>query len=468
MLEKGDSLKLLRLAWFLSVGATAFSAAYAAPDFSDDSHFTERETAPPARVHLSDQARRSAQPSPNDDWDADRKALMKMPVPRMVPSSPEDGQTGQGQDVRQYSPSAPYQLQDFDTAGNDSTKTLGPDGDSNAESNRRTEQNVRAGRPRTQADEVPLQRKPLALQGGVSTKVNNFGSAQDLRDVGAQDAHMFNLYAGSPPPYPDPKMVSPTLYHNWLKETHSELGVTDKSAIVEIKGQWDDSGHILHYFGLPYTRIGTNTVAKYDFSHASVAIVDCAGNLNQESVDTLRSFVFDGGYLVTTDWALDNFLVRAFPGAIEWNGGYSYPDLVDAIIVEPNPDLIKNCVPHARWKLDDKCQTVKVRRPEYVHVLVRSPMLCRQDPDGRGILACTFQYGKGQVLHVVGHFDINSTGTFVNSLPDPAPRIGIGLRQAIIANFVVAGLNAHAPGKPKTASTDSSTDPGDSSNAPAR
>jgi hypothetical protein len=135
---------------------------------------------------------------------------------------------------------------------------------------------------------------------------------------------------------------------------------------------------------------------------------------------------------------------EGFPGAIEWNGGYSYPDLVDAFCVDFGTDYLKGCVPAARWKLDDKCQTVKVMNPAYVHVLVRSRTLSRQDPDGFGILAATFQYGKGQVLHVVGHFDINSAGTFTNSLPDAAPRIGIGLRQAIIANFIVKGLESHA------------------------
>ena len=302
------------------------------------------------------------------------------------------------------------------------------------------------GHPASQADQLPLSKPRTApLEGGVVSSVDNFGPAQNLRDIKEQDEHMFSLYAGMPPPYPDPKMVGPALYKNWLKATHAEMPVTDKNAIVEIKGQWDDSGHILHYFGWLYTKLGSNAVAKFDFSHSYVAIVDCAGNLNADAIEALRSFVWDGGYLISTDWSLDNFVVKAFPGAIEWNGGYSYPDLVDAIIVEPNPELIKNCVPHARWKLDDKCQTVKVRRPEYVHVLVRSPMLSRQDPDGKGILAVTFQYGRGQVLHVVGHFDINSAGTFTNSLPDPAPRIGIGLRQAIVANFIAAGIEAHQP-----------------------
>jgi hypothetical protein len=295
-------------------------------------------------------------------------------------------------------------------------------------------------------------RRSAPLQGGVTSTVENFGlkGSVGLQGLGKQAAAVLQLEVNPNPPFPAAKSVSPALYKGWLQETHPELkAVANKLAIIEVKGQWDDSGHVLHYFGLPATKVNTNVVNKFDFSHSNVVIVDCAGNLNQDAIEALRSFVWNGGYLVSTDWALDNFVVRAFPGAIEWNGGYSYPDLVDAICVDFGTDYLKGCVPVARWKLDDKCQTVQVVRPEYVHVLVRSRMLSRQDPDGLGILAATFQYGKGQVLHVVGHFDINSSGTFTNSLPDPAPRIGIGLRQAIIANFIVKGLQSRDLDSPK-------------------
>jgi hypothetical protein len=290
--------------------------------------------------------------------------------------------------------------------------------------------------------------KSAPLQGGVSSTAENFGprGSINLQGLGQQALTILGDFDHYPnPPFSSPKMVTPALYKSWLQQTHPELkAVENKAAIVEIKGQWDDSAHVLHYFSLPSTRVNTNVVNKFDFSNSYVTIVDCAGNLNQDAIEILRAFVWNGGYLVSTDWALDNFVVRAFPGALEWNGGYSYPDLVDAFCVDFGTDYLKGCVPAARWKLDDKCQTVKVVNPAYVHVLARSRMLSRQDPDGFGILAASFQYGKGQVLHVVGHFDINSAGTFTNSLPDAAPRIGIGLRQAIIANFIVKGLEAHA------------------------
>jgi hypothetical protein len=149
--------------------------------------------------------------------------------------------------------------------------------------------------------------------------------------------------------------------------------------------------------------------------------------------------------LITTDWALDNCLARSIPGFVSWNGGYSSSEIIDARL-NPNasPELTQNTFNKAvYWKLDDKCQTVKVIKPKEVEVIAYSNRLAREDPDGHGILAFTFKYGEGRVLHLVGHFDHNTNLTFNNSLPDPSPRIGISLRQAIAANFIAASLEAH-------------------------
>src|SRR6185369_13580905 len=156
----------------------------------------------------------------------------------------------------------------------------------------------------------------------------------------------------------------------------------------------------------------------------------------------LKKFVLNGGYLITTDWSLENCTQRAFPGILEWNGGYSGSFLADATSMYPDSPYCKNVPTQAFWKLDNKCQTVRVRRRDMVKPLVRSRYLLQDDPDQIGILACTFDYGKGKVLHVVGHFDNNSDLAFNNALPDPSA-IGISMRQAIMANFIVEGLESH-------------------------
>jgi len=58
-----------------------------------------------------------------------------------------------------------------------------------------------------------------------------------------------------------------------------------------------------------------------------------------------------------------------------------------------------------------------------------------------GALAVNFTFGRGQVLHLVGHFDNNAGFAFTNTLPQPATGIGISLRQALATNFLVDALS---------------------------
>jgi hypothetical protein len=112
--------------------------------------------------------------------------------------------------------------------------------------------------------------------------------------------------------------------------------------------------------------------------------------------------------------------------------------MYDAEAVNPDPILFQYAVDRADWRMDEECHLLSVQRPDAVRVLVRSNGLRRED--GAGVLAVSFGFGRGYVLHMVGHFDNNPTAfRFRDSLPDPAPVIGISLRQALAANFVVAG-----------------------------
>ncbi|HNA74241.1 MAG TPA: hypothetical protein PKW73_12930, partial [Candidatus Obscuribacter sp.] len=97
------------------------------------------------------------------------------------------------------------------------------------------------------------------------------------------------------------------------------------------------------------------------------------------------------------------------------------------------------------WKMDQEAHLIKVLDRSRVRVLVSSPSLSLEDPDKEGVLACIFPFGKGYVLHMVGHFDNNARIAVGNFLPDSATDIGISLRQALAANFVAAALKGERP-----------------------
>ncbi len=253
-----------------------------------------------------------------------------------------------------------------------------------------------------------------------------------------------NIFENGVAQKPSSTSVPPDVYRAWLEKTHPQFALnvsaSPKESLIEVKGQWDDSARTLKNLGIPFTRIRAGQLHPEVLSAARVLIINCAGELKRDQLQEVRDFVSNGGYLLTTDWSLDNMLQQTFPGYVEWNRGKSDRNMYSSTIVNPDPVLFDNTVRSAYWKLDLSAHMIRIRRPDAVRVLCTSPELASEDPDHMGALAVVFRFGKGYVLHMVGHFDNNSGIALGNLLPDPAPGIGISLRQAMATNFVVAGL----------------------------
>jgi len=243
-----------------------------------------------------------------------------------------------------------------------------------------------------------------------------------------------------------PRTISadPKQFKAWLTETHPGLleNVT-REQIIEVDGEWDDASHVLRTFGLPHTRVSAKKLGEVNLTKTKIIVVNCEGHLSQESLANIRRFVAMGGSLLTTDWALENVVERAFPGIVGWYKGY-YTDeqshLVDAVVVGEDQALLAGVPPIGHWQLVKKSQIVRLIQPAKVEVLARSRGMTREDPSGLGILAFAFGFGQGRVMHLVGHFDNNSELAFNTALPDPAPGLKISLRQAIAANFIAEAL----------------------------
>jgi len=238
--------------------------------------------------------------------------------------------------------------------------------------------------------------------------------------------------------------VPPEVYRAWLNDNHQRFALTTQTMgnglVIDVAGRWDHADKTLDKFGINYTHIKTGDITPEVLAGAKVVIINCAGEVRRDRLQFIRDFVQRGGYLLTTDWALNNMVEQTFPGYIDWNKEANDHSIYTASFVSPDPVLAKGCVRSAPWKLDAGAHLIGVRRRDLVRVLISSPDLAREDRDGMGVLACVFPFGKGYVLHMLGHFDNNAAIVFGNLLPDPAPGIKISLRQALAVNFVVAGL----------------------------
>jgi hypothetical protein len=239
--------------------------------------------------------------------------------------------------------------------------------------------------------------------------------------------------------------VPPEMFKAWLDKSHPGFSLStnanSQQSLVEVKGRWDDAGRTLRALAIPYERVSAGSLKDMPFAGVKVLVVNCAGNVPHESLQRIRDFVAQGGYLLTTDWALDNLVQKAFPGYVEYDGKKNDKAIYDAYIVNPDAVLFSHTVTNAHWKMDEASHLIRVLKPGTVRILARSRQLEKEDPGGAGVVAVSFPFGRGYVMHLVGHFDNNGFFKFTNSLPDPAPVIGISLRQAMAANFVVAGLS---------------------------
>jgi hypothetical protein len=251
----------------------------------------------------------------------------------------------------------------------------------------------------------------------------------------------------------DDNVVPPTSLQGWLQRTHPEFNLSAQNnpdQVLEVLGAWDNSSMVLKAMGIRYHEMKPKELRGYPLNNVKVIVINCEGKIPGDLAEPIRQWVIQGGYLISTDWTLSNFLQRAFPGMVQFNGKKVRGETVDANVTASEPRLVAGTqAMRARWKLDDDSEEVRILRPDDVHVLARSFKLAENDPNQRltrdssqwGVLAVAFNYGRGRVLHLVGHFDYNSgAGLMRYILPDSIPGVGIGLRQAIATNFLLEAL----------------------------
>ncbi len=238
--------------------------------------------------------------------------------------------------------------------------------------------------------------------------------------------------------------VPPEIFRAWLEQTHPKFALStstmSQTKVLEVKGVYDNSSKTLRALGIPFTRISGGDIEDMSLADTRVIVINCPGRVPRSAQQRLRDFVAQGGYVLCTDWSSDNVIDGAFPGYIQWDKHTNKQSVYDAEVVHPDSSLFARTVSNSSWKMDIDSHMIRVLRPD-VRVLAISKQLSNEDSQGKGVLAVVFPFGRGYVMHMVAHFDNNTIMSFRNMLADPAPVIGISLRQALATNFVVAGLS---------------------------
>jgi hypothetical protein len=189
--------------------------------------------------------------------------------------------------------------------------------------------------------------------------------------------------------------------------------------ILVVRGSFDHMEVVLEELRLPYTLVSPFEIAesadglkahKVVFWNCTDPAVALLPRARAPLAATIRDFVRGGGYLFTTDWAVSHLVAPAFPGHVATSGAQrTLPEMI--IDVQPghardNP-LLEGVFPEGgrmKWWLESASQDVQVVPGAAVDVLVESPTLSAPPYSRSPVVAATFAYGQGRVLHVMGHY----------------------------------------------------------------
>ena len=203
--------------------------------------------------------------------------------------------------------------------------------------------------------------------------------------------------------------------------------------IVVTLGQYDKVQQVLDALGLIYRIVPCPVVETLPFRADQVLIVNCPGSFSPRGIEVIRRFVINGGTLITTDWALQTTLQRAFPETCQWNSQRTRDDVVPVSWVNPDSIYTKGVeVPEQviSWWLEASSYPIKILS-DRVQVLMRSEEMGKRY--GENPLVVAFNYGEGMVFHLTSHYYLQrSQGNKNSQASEAISSLGIDLsdRQA--------------------------------------
>lgn len=173
--------------------------------------------------------------------------------------------------------------------------------------------------------------------------------------------------------------------------------------VLLVDGAHDHTDRVLGALRIPFRRCPPAALAQRSLRGVRLLIVDCPGDVGPRGVQRIRRFVESGGTLLSTDWTVLHVLEDAFPHLVRYTRRPTSDDVVRISRMEPDP-LLRWVFPPGRlacWWLESKSYPVEVLDRRRVRVLLESHEMGRKY--GSSVLAFTFRWGRGRVVHVVSH-----------------------------------------------------------------
>ena len=187
-----------------------------------------------------------------------------------------------------------------------------------------------------------------------------------------------------------------------LAEQHPQyleiLNRIGKDKVAVYSGSYDRVENILECLKIPF-----NLNPKADRLSAKIVFVNCSGSYDRNLGKQLEQQVSQGKWLVSSDWALGNFIEPAFPGTVRWTRRSTGDEVIS---VEPSLNSLWSEVvvlgADPQWWLECSSHPIKVLNSEKVTIEAASHDLLSSY--NAPVVAVSFNWGRGYVFHVISHF----------------------------------------------------------------
>ena len=200
--------------------------------------------------------------------------------------------------------------------------------------------------------------------------------------------------------------------------------------ILAVSGRYEKPKKIVqHMYASMKKVVREREFMKENLSQYDVILIGCPGSdIPNASHPKVRDFVMNGGWLITTDWALKSIIETIFPGYIRWNRAKTADAVVPCQILQPDHPFLEGVLSEIqqskwqkqsakdtkqkefRWWLEVKSFPIQVINHEAVRVLINSWEL--QNKWGESPVLVEFDYGKmgGRIIHMISHTHLQKGG----------------------------------------------------------
>jgi len=167
-------------------------------------------------------------------------------------------------------------------------------------------------------------------------------------------------------------------------------------------------------------------IKKIEFGAYDIILIGCPGKkVPHKEFPRLKDYVLNGGWLITTDWAIESIIEPIFPGYIRWNRERTGDVVVPCQILQPDHpflDGVQDEIRQSKWKSKDKDEQgfrwwlenrsypIEILNSKDVHVLITSNAIKKKW--GAGPVLVYFEFGKkgGRVIHLISHTHLQKGG----------------------------------------------------------